>query len=287
MKDKNIIALKNTFLAEFENLRIDSVKKQYLLERAFNENAFYTFLPIEILSLCKDRDKYIKATMELSVYSFLYLSSVLYFDKLSDGQVAGNEKNAIIYLYEIKEYAVRGFCKLFGCNSCFWKQFQELKCKMFNIACKKDYDTEDALIEGLGNKSILVHCYVVAMQIITREDIDWERINKALDIFHKGFQLLDDYEDFKEDYKNNQLNYYISRLKSYNELTHKDFLYINKFLYVSGIAQSGLQKSMQYMEEAYDLFVSLGMDTQAKIILVGINEIKRKLFYIQNSLLSR
>lgn len=286
MNDKNITALKEVFHAEFEHLKINSAQKEDLLKMAFGKSAFYTFLPLEILSQCEDNDKHIKATMELSVYAFLYLSSLLYFDKLSDGQIAkDNSNNAAIYLYEIKEYAIRGFCGLFGNDSCFWEKFQNLKHEMFVSVDVKDYKNEDTLIKALGNKSILTHSYLIAMQIITGADLDWSGMEKALDSFHMGFQLFDDYDDFEEDYNNHQLNYYICQLRAYKNLKDEDFQYVNKFLYVSGIAQKGLQKSLQYLEEAYRLFLDLGLKIQSKITLAEINEIERKLFYIQQLLI--
>lgn len=282
---KYMIVLKEAFRAEFENLRISSAQKEELLKIAFGKSAFYTYLPTEILSQCENSEKYEKTTMELSVYAFLYMSSLLYFDKLSDGQVSQDNDNAIVYLYDIKEYAIRGLCRLFGNDSNFWEKFHELKHKMFVSANVRNYYDDDSLIEELGNKSILTHSYITAMRIITGADLDWSLMGKALDLFHKGFQLFDDYDDLEEDYNNHQLNYYICQLNTHREVKDKDFPYIKKFLYVSGIIPKGLRKSLQYLKEAYGLFADLGLEIQSKIALAEINEIEGKLFQIQQLLI--
>lgn len=51
------------------------------------------------------------------------------------------------------------------------------------------------------------------MKLIVQEQIDWDNILESLKSFHIAFQLLDDYEDLKEDIRSGQLNYYLAQEK--------------------------------------------------------------------------
>jgi len=254
--------LKDFFISECNNLKIAPEIKRQLIKNAFGNSSFYTFLPLEIYSICGKREDGIKIVMQLSVYSYLYLAAILYFDKIIDNKnIQIKPREAATFLFEIKEYAIRGLSALFQNNPTFWNIFENLKAKMFASSFQSDdyHQDEDSLIELLCEKSILSHLYIVALQILTDANIRWSDIKNAIDNFHKGFQLLDDYEDFIEDYQNNQLNYYSYLLKSHTECPKRNIEYIRKYLYVSGLFQNGLTKSLTYFKQAQALFSELGL----------------------------
>lgn len=276
--------LKDFFIAECDNLKIAPELRRYLIKNAFGDSSFYTFLPLEIYSICGKREDGIKNVMQLSVYSYLYLAAILYFDKIVDNKSKKIEpREAATFLFEIKEYAIRGLSALFRDNPTFWNNFEDLKAKMFASSFQLgDYNQdEDSLIELLSEKSVLSHLYIVAMQILTNADVCWSDIKNAIDNFHKGFQLLDDYEDFIEDYQNNQLNYYSFLLKSHTECPKRKVEFIRKYLYVSGLFQNGLTKSLTYFKQAQALFSELGLIHLNLITTAEIQHVEAEINHIE------
>lgn len=280
--------LKDYFISECNKLKIAPELRQYLIKNAFADSSFYTFLPLEIYSICGNREEDLRRVMQLSVYSYLYLAAILYFDKIADSKSKQiDPREAATFLFEIKEYAIRGLSLLYQNNPTFWNRFEELKDKMFASSFQPDdqYLDEDSLIELLSEKSVLSHLYIVAMQILTKADINWDKIKKAIDAFHKGFQLLDDYEDFVEDYQNNQLNYYAFLLKSHTECQNKSVEFTHKYLYVSGLFQDGLAKSMEFFKQAQSLFVELGLLHLSMITMAEAQHVEVELKHIELLLL--
>lgn len=280
--------LKDFFIAECDKLKIAPEQRQHLIKNAFADSSFYTFLPLEIYSICDNREDDLQQVMQLSVYSYLYLAAILYFDKIADSNSKQiNPHEAATFLFEIKEYAIRGLSLLYQDNPTFWNSFEELKGKMFASSFQPDdlHLDEDSLIELLSEKSILSHLYIVAMQILTKADINWDNINKAIDAFHKGLQLLDDYEDFVEDYQNDQLNYYGFLLKPHTECQNKTVEFTRKYLYVSGLFQEGLTKSMAYFKQAQALFTELGLSHLCMITMAEAQHVEVELNHIELLLL--
>jgi len=288
MTKEYCIQLKDFFIAECGKLKIEPELRQHLIKNAFADSSFYTFLPLEIYSICDKREDDLRKVMQLSVYSYLYLAAILYFDKIADSNSKQiNPREAATFLFEIKEYAIRGLSLLYQDNPTFWDRFEELKGKMFASSFQLDYQqmNEDSLIELLSEKSVLSHLYIVAMQILTKADINWEKIKKAIDAFHKGFQLLDDYEDYVEDYQNDQLNYYAFKLKPHTECQNKTVEFTRKYLYVSGIFQDGLAKSMDYFKQAQTLFSELGLVHLSMITMAEVQHVEVELSHIELLLL--
>lgn len=226
---------------EIENLSISIETKNSLQNAIWGSLSFYTCLPIDILNSVPDSKKYLDQVIELSVSSSFYLVSLIMVDKLIDNQEKVN--GAIVeYLFFVKEEAIKKLQNLFFNNTLFWKTFQSLKCLVFSASqcrCKDFEGDNEKLLTILLNKSALVKLYVVSMKLIVQEQIDWDNILESLKSFHIAFQLLDDYEDLKEDIRSGQLNYYLAQEKNVDSESEEVEVQLKKLM-ATEIVENGL-----------------------------------------------
>ncbi len=88
--------LKLEFESLFVDIKIPSTIKNKLLKDAFSNHYLYSHMPIVIAKLVNEKvcnDKLSK----LSFYSYLYFSSILYYDKFIDNQLNDVEDEKTLY----------------------------------------------------------------------------------------------------------------------------------------------------------------------------------------------
>ena len=209
--------LQERLIQEIESLAVSRGTKSSLQNAIWGPLAFYTYLPIDILNCVPNSAKYLDQVIELSVSSSFYLASLIVLDKVIDNQESVNFETVVEYSFFVREEAIKKLQNQFGNNTLFWGTFQSLKRLSF-LASKlrnKEFDGDDErLLTVLQDKSALVKLYVVSIKVIVQEQIDWDNILVSLKHFHIAFQLLDDYEDLKEDICSGQLNYYLAQEKN-------------------------------------------------------------------------
>lgn len=270
---------------EIENLSISRETKNNLQNAIWGSLSFYTYLPIDILNGVPDSKKYLDKVIELSVSSSFYLASLIMVDKLIDDQEKVNG-TIVEYLFFVKEEAIKKLQNLFFNNTIFWKTFQSLKCLVFSASQwrSKGFDGDDEkLLTILLNKSALVKLYVVSMKLIVQEQIDWDNILESLKSFHIAFQLLDDYEDLREDILSGQLNYYLAQEKY---IDSKEVEMQLKKLMASEIVENGLMigrknaylayKSFGEMHMTYSKQVASALTKEIDFVLTDIHLLKVK-----------
>lgn len=270
---------------EIEKLSISIETKNNLQNAIWGSLSFYTYLPIDILNGVPDSKKYLDKVIELSVSSSFYLASLIMVDKLIDNQEKVNG-TIVEYLFFVKEEAIKKLQNLFFNNTLFWKTFQSLKCLVFSASQwrSKGFDGDNKkLLTILLNKSALVKLYVVSMKLIVQEQIDWDNILESLKYFHIAFQLLDDYEDLREDILSGQLNYYLAQEKF---IDSKEVEMRLKKLMASEIVENGLMigrkkaylayKSFGEMHMTYSKQVASALTKEIDFVLTDIHLLKVK-----------
>lgn len=259
---------------EIENLSISIETKNSLQNAIWGSLSFYTCLPIDILNSVPDSKKYLDQVIELSVSSSFYLVSLIMVDKLIDNQEKVN--GAIVeYLFFVKEEAIKKLQNLFLNNTLFWKTFQSLKCLVFSASqcrCKDFEGDNEKLLTILLNKSALVKLYVVSMKLIVQEQIDWDNILESLKSFHIAFQLLDDYEDLKEDIRSGQLNYYLAQEKNVDSESEEVEVQLKKLM-ATEIVENGLMIARKNACLAYKAFGKMSMKHSQQVSSVLVKEI--------------
>ena len=270
---------------EIDSLYVSQNTKDNLEKAIFGSLSFYTYLPLDILKRAQNDELYIDKTIDLSIYAILYVAAIVCTDKLIDKQSDGkiSEKVLIEYIYFIKEHAIRGLQRILGDETYFWKSFDNLKKRLFEYSKAKNHEfhgDKEELLGHLLNKSRLIEAYVTSMQVIVREDLEWDKILSALNKFHTAFQLVDDYEDLNDDVITDQLNYYLYIGKELYD-TSKDLDHFIKLLYAEGIIEQGLNLAFTISREAADEFSALEMAYSLKYALILHYQIGRMIVEIK------
>lgn len=253
--------LNERLVREISQLDVCEQTRLSLKRAIFGKLAFYTYLPLDILNAVSKPSYYLEKTLDLSVASCFYLASLIVFDKVLDNQVESvkDSRQIVDYLFFIKEYSIKKLQSLLGDNREFWDVFQSLKRTLFFSSSVTNIDfcgDENQLKEILINKSSLIKLYVVSMKLIVSEEIDWAGVSKALETFHVAFQMLDDYEDLKEDFKMGQLNYYWALGKSDSSMAMEPQI---KKLILEGVIERGLIIGQKNANIASKTFCSFNM----------------------------
>lgn len=283
--------LYSIFEKNIVNIPIDENFKRKLINDAFKRHAFYVNLPLDIYQLYTQSPISLTKVCNLSYFAYLYLSSILCFDKYYDNQLKDNETKDIlkIMLFEVKENAIRGLCSLFSYNSEFWKEFDRLKHSFF-IASNSNYQIddynvdEDIFLEKILSKSILSHAFVISMTHLLGENEYCKKIITALDEFHLGLQIFDDYTDLKEDYNNSQTNYFYYILSKKTDCKPATLEKKLKLMYVNGTIEGGLLLALDYLQKSRKTFSTLNFTASLLQVDQISNSIKSELHYIGASL---
>lgn len=276
----------NFFKEKVSQMNIDEKTKCLILDKAFKDYSFYNLLPLNIYKLSKPNGETLAKVAQLTLYSYLYFLVILYYDKVTDKQEGSSSIpkkkgfSETMFFY-VNEYAIRGLSDLFSGDE-FWQEFNQLKHTFFASSYIKP--TCKNLINILTAKSVLAHAYVLASKHLLRGqgNIHYSEIIDALDHFHTGFQLLDDYEDIKEDVKNNQTNFYIYNVSSqYDIAENKSEEYLQKIIYASGCAEQGLNNANKELEIAKSIFEKYGFADQVFNIDGILYKVRNELHYIR------
>lgn len=283
--------LHSIFEENIINIPINENFKRKLINDAFKRHAFYVNLPLDIYQLYPQSSMSLTKVCNLSFFAYLYLSSILCFDKYYDNQLKDNGTKDIlkIMLFEVKENALRGLCSLFSYNSEFWKEFDSLKHSFF-IASNSNYQiddyniNEDVFLEKILSKSILSHAFVISMTHLLGENEYCKKIITALDEFHLGLQIFDDYTDLREDYNNSQINYFYYILNKKTDYKEASIEKKMKLMYVNGTIEGGLLLALNHLQKSRKIFSSLNFAASLLQVDQISNSIKSELHYIGASL---
>jgi hypothetical protein len=284
----------NDLKLEFENLFVDikipSTIKNKLLKDAFSNHYLYSHMPIVIAKLVNEKvcnDKLSK----LSFYSYLYFSSILYYDKFIDNQLndVEDEKTLTLFLFTIKEKAIQGLSALFSFENEFWSKFDELKNIYFKYSDSRyikkiDNPNDNTFFEMAKGKGILAHNYVYSIKYLFGDINQIDELLLGLDNFNIGLQIFDDYKDIKEDYQNKQPNYLIFKIESKTDVKDKSFEYLYKLAFINHTITESLNNGLKYLSEAKIIFENLKIDLLLDKTTEIINFIRSEIYFINESI---
>lgn len=254
---------KDIFISYTNKLPISEYVKEYILEEKFLSETplFYLYYP-QLFSESFQLGNNKKIPL-LSIAGFFYYISIIFTDRLYDEgiQSLSNKILLPVAISTCQEECVKILTDIFGVSSNFWvlwnlRKKEYLEAVYLEKKHKGDIKKED--YEQLADyKSAFGKVAIDACHILSKKAFP-EVYNRLL-ISHKffsiGFQLSDDIEDFKLDFKYKQINFAHQALKDKlnernKQFTSYDISMLQKYLYILGIADDLYNYSLASYDSA-------------------------------------
>lgn len=285
------------FAEYIENLQIDTeiacrqTDPGFKKKHAFYLNIFYWFAPA--FSGVKK-----EIVQRLSLAGYTYFRSALLFDKMMDTPPA--DKKQVVQLIMLglsyQECAIKELTKLLPDDTYFWKEFDTIKkeytqANVLEKNLSKDnqpvsWQQFEQIARGKSNLSIASALSLCSM---ANDFTHYEILKESLLLFHTGYQLFDDIDDFAGDLSANQKTYAICRVEEFvmnniradGEITNKEK---NKYLYISGIASELLDDAKIKFKESLKKVEGLPVDGYKRVIKSEIAKCDTLVWEIDQSL---
>ena len=217
----------------------------------------------------------------LSECSYKYFKFLLAFDDFIDSKDS-EDNNRLQKFINLKdgfinyEQSICGLAYLFLPNSTFWNYFQECKETYFKaILIEKQISSFKSPIDELffqqiakGKSAICLNA-VYALQVLANDSFYEKQLVEVINQVHIAFQLLDDIDDFKKDIHEGQWTYPQYLLQEYltqNNITNIDTGLKHKYLYISGISETQLEKAIIHLKNAQEIANTLQLNDLSNYI---------------------
>ncbi|MCM2301322.1 MAG: prenyltransferase [Flavobacteriaceae bacterium] len=204
----------------------------------------------------------------LSKAGYHYYHAVLCLDAIIDD---GDFKK-IPQMLTLQEESIKLLTSVYGLESEFWNLWDKRKAEYFEavriekfLSKSDNFDFE--AYQDLADKKSAFGKVAIDSLFSLEQNKDFYTYQKLL-LSHKsfsvGFQLYDDVKDFKEDFEKGQFNYAIEQLKKGVDFDQykQDITILNKILFIKGIGQSILSKSILQFEQAIAVLNDLGIQSE-------------------------
>jgi len=215
----------------------------------------------------------IEEARKLSLSGYLYFRFLLLIDSYIDTTTAV-EKNAdnrallkLAVAFEFHEESIKGLSQLLGNNNKFWTYFQKVKNQYYHtVLLEKTLSktrppfTEETFLSLAAGKSAICNATIYALESLGQTDIHTNVLLECLRHIHIGLQYQDDIDDFKKDINEQQWTYPQHLVHVYireNNITLSDTTQLHKYLYISGIASSLMDKAVYHLEKSIEITKSL------------------------------
>lgn len=207
-------------------------------------------------------------TDKLSKAGYLYYQSVLFTDSLIDeGDLS---KIPLIQIYQ--EETIKILCSIYNSENILWEYWSKRRNEYFEAvkierSLKIDSDVDLTVYEDLSDKKaafgkVAIDC----LYAIENENNSalYKSLLESHYHFSVGFQLYDDIKDFKEDLLKKQFNWAIYELSKVLKFDHykNDVTLLNKLLYLRGVGQSILSKSIASFKKSISILEKLNIESE-------------------------
>jgi hypothetical protein len=202
---------------------------------------------------------------ELCDAGYLYYRSILMVDSLFDDKKISNAP----LIFHLQEETIKILTSIYGRDSEFWKFWQLRKNEYYEaVAIEKKLTHENAhrsVYEDLADKKSAFGKIAIDSLFVLYGKKDnelHESLLKSHALFSVGFQLYDDVKDFREDIDRNQFNWAVYTLSQQVNFAEYDVNTLNKYLYIKGVGQELLQKSMTFFDKAIDILKPYNIESE-------------------------
>ena len=256
-----------------ENILVKGCKKL--------KNNFYLVYPFYFASCFHDVD--IENIYELTLCGNLYFSYLLSLDGLIDK----HSGISFLILHKLHETALLKLMNIFPVSSEFWEYFKlygrefvsgVLKEKeLLNGPGINDY-SYDSFRKITAAKCAVAKCATAGLNSLSGSKCDNESLNLSQEYFHIGLQIMDDIQDWHDDYLNKRNSFLINTVLSdkefyrvFNQSREKPDL-LGKYIYLSDTSYEFLKSAEENFRKALDACESFDLPFWKLLI----NEFKNK-----------
>jgi hypothetical protein len=150
-----------------------------------------------------------------------YSESILIYDSLLDNskRLSSLQRKSIQLVANV--FLVEGTSilkKIFAPNSYFWILHNHFMVEYWNVIawekayCSKRRRWSDREIELLGKKLSFLKVTAAAFACLANDTTQLKIVERLLEQFHIGMQMIDDIDDWKEDISENNYTYFASQM---------------------------------------------------------------------------
>ena len=215
---------------------------------------FHAYFPVIQADLIED----------LSDAGYLYYQSVLMADAIYDTM----NLSIIPRMLSLQEDTIKILTSIYGRDSEFWTYWEMRKREYFEaVTIEKKITHKNAqwsVYENLADKkSAFGKIAIDSLFILSdQKNQQYELLLKSHALFSVGLQLYDDVKDFREDIEHGQFNWAVYTLSQQVYFAEYDISTLNKYLYLKGIGQELLQKSITYFDNALEVLKPYQIDSE-------------------------
>ncbi|MDR0506832.1 MAG: hypothetical protein LBH32_08475 [Dysgonamonadaceae bacterium] len=242
---------------------MDTKNKQFKNDKS---PEYYRHYPRLFHKYFEDIDK--RIIDELSEAAYVYYKSVLLIDNIIDNKKIEN----IFQISTLQEKTIKILTSIFGINADFWKywdcrkqEFAEAVDIERKLIIQKEVAWED-YTSLADKKSAMGKMAIDSLYQLSKDknnDI-YQSLLESHYYFSAGFQLYDDVKDFEDDFKIGQFNwaiYELSKQIDFNQYQNEIHV-LHKYLFIKGIAENVLSKSIETFQKAIDIILPLGINSE-------------------------
>lgn len=221
-----------------------------------------------------------KAVQTLNIAGFLYYRFIIITDHFFDQKILKNDIDLFTYqlaAMSCQEESIKLLCSLFPFPSEFWNYWDQRK-KEYLWALKTEKNTKEEFNDEVfakmaDAKSAFGKIAIDSLYIKSKKKYEdcYTRLVKSHTFFSVAFQILDDILDLKTDIVNHQPNYAHFLVLDFLEkegisLDSENPSMIEKYLHVSGISISLLEKAIDNMSKASEIIKDISVPKWKAII---------------------
>ncbi len=218
---------------------------------------YYQYYPRLFHKYYQDVDHDI--VLDLSDAGYLYYQSTLCTDSVIDDK----DFSKFPFISIFQEGTIKILTSIYGKESVFWNYWEKRREEYFEaVKIEKNLNINDVVdlnvYEELADKKaafgkVAIDClYVLSKK---KDESIYKLLLQSHYYFSIGFQLYDDVKDFEEDFNKDQFNWAIYELNKIIVFSDykNNIAMLNKLLYIKGVGQKMLSKSIQYFQEAFNV----------------------------------
>ena len=220
----------------------------------------------------------------LDIAGFLYYQSTIFTDSLIDEKSISK----VPFISICQEESIKILSSIYNLESNFWVLWNKRRNEYFQaVYLEKELYKQE--IVDMDKYEILADTKSafgkVAIDCLFSIDNKNEDLYQKLLLSHKyfsvAFQLNDDIQDFKRDFKNCQFNWAVYLLKQHN-IKSQDPNVLEKYLYIRGISKKIYLLGIDYCNKSLDIIENIEIPNWKKVLTDTKKSFKTAISEIDN-----